>query len=136
MSQLVRANSPFILCLQETKLPVLDVFVCNTIWGDDNVDFSYRPSEGASGGIATLWNSNEVEVWSTVSLDHVLVVAGRFLKSGEQFVVFNVYAPCDVVRQQVLWSVLSSRLAALSDHNVCVCGDFNACPLCGGETKC
>jgi len=41
-------------------------------------------------------------VWSTVSLDHVLAVAGHFLQSGEQFVVFNVYAPCDSSRQQVL----------------------------------
>jgi len=90
VSHLVRENKPFILCLQETTLPMLDAFVCNSIWGDVIVDFSYRPSEGASGGIATLWNSNEVEVWSSVSLDHALVVDGRFLKSGEQFVVFNV----------------------------------------------
>jgi len=126
VSHLVRENKPLVLCLQETKLSVLDAFVCNTIWGDVNVDFSYRPSKGASGGITTLWNSNEVEVWSTVSLDHALVIAGRFLKTGEHFVIFNVYAPCDASRQQVLWNVLSSRLAALSDQNVCVCGDFNA----------
>jgi len=100
--QLVREKKPLILCLQETKLSVLDALVCNSIWGDVNVNFSYRPSEGASGGIATLWNSNEVEVWSSVSLDHVLAVAGRFLHSGEPFVVFNVYAPCEAPQQQVL----------------------------------
>ena len=64
-------------------------------------------------------------MWWSVSLDYVLVVAGRFLQSREHFVVFNVYAPCDAPGQQVLWNVLSSRLAALTDQNVCVCGDFN-----------
>ena len=126
VSHLVREKKPFILCIQETKLPVFDAFVCKSIWGDDNVDFSYQPSVGASGGIATLWDLNEVEVWSTVSLDHVLAVTGRFLMSREQFVVFNVYAPCDTSRQQVLWNVLSSRIEALAGQNVCVCGDFNA----------
>ena len=41
VSHLVRENKPFILCLQETKLPLLDAFVCNSIWGDVNVNFSY-----------------------------------------------------------------------------------------------
>ena len=98
VSHLVRERKPFILCIQETKLPVFDAFVCKSIWGDDNVDYSYQPSVGASGGIVMLWDLNEVEVWSTVSLDHVLAVAGHFLQSGEQFVVFNVYAPCDSSR--------------------------------------
>ena len=118
---LVREHKPFILCVQETKLLVFDVFVCKSIWGDGNVDYSYQPSVGASGGIVTLWDLSEVEVWSTVSLDHVLAVAGRFVKSGECFVVFNVYAPCDSSRQQALWNVLSSRIEALADQNVCVC---------------
>jgi len=122
---LVREKKPFILCLQETKLLVIDAFVCKSIWGDGNVDYSYQPSVGASGGIVTLWDLREVEVWSSVSFDHVLAVAGRFVQSGDLFVVFNVYAPCDSSRQQALWHVLSSRLVALANQNVCVCGDFN-----------
>jgi len=67
-----------------------------------------------------------VEVWSSFSFDHVLVVSGRFLKTGEEFVLLNIYAPCDVSRQQRLWNHLSMRLGVLSSQNVCVCGDFNA----------
>ena len=126
VSKLVRENNPFILCIQESKLPVFDAFVCKSIWGEGTVDYSYQPSVGASGGIVTIWDLSEVEVWSTVSFDHVLAVAGRFVQSGELFVVFNVYAPCDSSRQQALWNVLSSRIEALANQNVCVCGDFNA----------
>jgi len=87
---LVREKKPFILCIQETKLPVFNAFDCLSIWGDDKVDFSYQRSTGASGGLVTLWDVNEVEVWSTASLDHVLAVTGRFLKSREQFIVFGM----------------------------------------------
>jgi len=126
VSHLVKEHQPFLLCIQDTKLPVVDAFVCKSIWGDGKVDYSYQPSVGASGGLVTLWDLSEVEVWSTVSLDHVLAVSGRFVKSGECFVVFNVYAPCDSSRQPALWDVLSSRIEAEADQNVCVCGDFNA----------
>jgi len=123
---LVREKKPFVLCIQETKLPVFDAFVYKSIWGDGNVDYSYQLSVGASGGIVTLWDLREVEVWSTMSFDHVLAVAGCFVQFGDLFVVFNFYAPCDSSRQQALWNVLSSRLVALANQNVCVCGDFNA----------
>jgi len=33
VSQLVREKNPLILRLQETKLSMLDAFVCNSIWG-------------------------------------------------------------------------------------------------------
>jgi len=124
--QLVRGKKPFILCIQETKLPVVDVSVCKSIWPDVNVDYSFQPSLRASGGLVTLWDANEVEVWSSMSFDHVLVILGRFLKTGESFVLVNVYAPCDIYRQQVLWNNLSNKLVSFLDQNVCICGDFNA----------
>ncbi|MCI38171.1 endonuclease/exonuclease/phosphatase family protein, partial [Trifolium medium] len=73
-----------------------------------------------------MWDSSEVEVWSSVSREHVLVCHGRFLRSDEEFVVVNVYAPCDPVAKQGLWDSLSARLHAMVGLRVCVCGDFNA----------
>jgi len=125
VSQLVREKKSFILCIQETKLSVIDGLVCKSIRGDTNVDFSFQASRGASGGLVTLWDVKEVEVWSSSQLEHVLGIHGRFVKSGEEFFMLNVHAPCDISRQQTLWYNISLRLATLSDNNVCVCGDFN-----------
>jgi exonuclease III len=125
VSQLVREKKPFILCIQESKLSSFDVSVCKSIWGDLNVDFSFQSSRGASGGLVTLWDVKEVEVWSSFQLEHVLGIHGRFVKSGEEFFLLNIYAPCDISRQQTLWHNISMRIASLSDVNVCVCGDFN-----------
>jgi len=123
---LVREKKLFILCVQETKLSVIDMNLCKSIWGGDLVDFSFQPSVGALGGIVTMWDTREVEVWSSMSCEHVLAISGCFVKTGDLFTVFNVYVPCDSVWQQVLWNNLSSRLHIFSDKNVCLCGDFNA----------
>ena len=121
----VKDKQPFIVCLQETELQVCDDGVCSALWDLQLMGYSYRPSRGALGGLLTVWDISEVEVWSTVSFEHVLVIHGRFLKSNEEFHMFNVYAPCDLRAKQMLWDSLSERLAPLRGTHVCVCGDFN-----------
>jgi exonuclease III len=108
--KLIRETSPNIVCLQETKLSLCDDFLCTSLWGNAPHAFFFRPSVGASGGLLTIWDSTEVEVWSSVSREHVLWCHGRFLSSGEEFLVANVYAPCDDGAKQELWDSLSVRL--------------------------
>lgn len=67
-----------------------------------------------------------MEVWSSVSRDHLLQIHGRFVRTNEEFYLFNIYAPCDPRGKQDLWASLSHRLQALRGAKVCVCGDFNA----------
>jgi exonuclease III len=123
---LVREKKPLIVCLQETKLQACDDSVCTSVWGSSSFGFSFRPSVGASGGLLTVWDTTEVEVWSLLSRDHVLWCHGRFIKTGEDFMVANVYAPCEPGAKQGLWGALSLRLQSLIGMRVCVCGDFNA----------
>ena len=73
----------------------------------------------------TVWDTSEVEVWSTTSFDHVLSIHVRFILSNEEFYYFNVYAPCDAHARQLLWDTLAVRLQALRGKKVCVCSDFN-----------
>ncbi|XP_045822163.1 exodeoxyribonuclease-like [Trifolium pratense] len=126
VGNLVGELKPFILCLQETKLQNYDVLLCSNLWGSSFHGFSFRPSVGASGGILTLWDSSEVEMWWTESREHVLWCHGRFTKSGKEFFVANIYAPCDDLAKQRLWESISERLLSLVGKRVCVCGDFNA----------
>lgn len=97
--KLVREKCPYILCIQETKLSVISEAVCKSIWNDANVDFSFYPSNGASGGLITLWDCKEVEVWSSFYFEHVLQIQGRFVKSGVEFTILNVYASCNSSHQ-------------------------------------
>ncbi|KAK2352376.1 DNA-(apurinic or apyrimidinic site) endonuclease [Trifolium repens] len=124
--RLVGEKNPVIVCLQETTLTVCDDFLCASLWGNSPHAFSFRPSVGASGGLLTIWDTTEVEVWSSVSRDHVLWCHGQFLSSGEEFYVANVYGPCDAGAKQGLWDSLAARIQSIAGNRVCVCGDFNA----------
>ncbi|GAU34505.1 hypothetical protein TSUD_388170 [Trifolium subterraneum] len=124
--KLVGNQNPSLRCIQETKLQSCDSVVCSPLWGNSPHIFSYRPSLGASGGLLTLWDSSEVDVWASESHEFVLWCHGRFIKSGEEFSVANVYAPYDPGAKQQPWDSLSVRIQALGRSRVCVCGDFNA----------
>jgi exonuclease III len=100
--RIVGEKKPFIVCIQETKLQSCDVLLCSSLWGSAPHCFSFRPSVGASGGLLTMWDSSEVEVWSSTSREHVLWCHGRFIHSGEEFYLANVYAPCDLGAKQTL----------------------------------
>ncbi|XP_024640624.1 uncharacterized protein [Medicago truncatula] len=106
-------------------MEVIDDFLCTSLWGPSNHDFSYSSSVGASGGLVTIWDRLEVEVWLTIRGAHFLMIHGRFIKFNEDFYIFNVYAPCNRSAKQKLWNLLSSRLLSLCNNKVCVCGDFN-----------
>jgi len=100
-----------VVCIQETKLEVVDEFLCRSLWGSSMVGFSYQPSIGATSGILSLWDTNEVEVWTTLSFENVLIIKGRFVKYNVKFDVVNVYAPCDSVRRQILWEKLTHLIS-------------------------
>jgi len=73
-----------------------------------------------------VWDSTRVDVWSSMSFGHVLVIKGTYIVTAEDFVICNVYAPCDLEAKKLLWNRLSSFVSNNSDACLCVCGDFNS----------
>ncbi|GAU49673.1 hypothetical protein TSUD_91110 [Trifolium subterraneum] len=124
--KLVGDLNPLIVCIQETKLQNCEDFLCVSLSGSSPYAFSFQPSVGAAGGLLTLWDPAEIEMWSTASSEDVLWCHGRFSKTDEEFFLANVYAPCEAGAKQVLLDSLSGRLQALEGKRVFVCGDFNA----------
>jgi len=57
----------------------IDGFLIKSIWGDAPCDYSYQLSVGASGGLIMVWDSSIIEVWSSMSFGHVLVIKGSYL---------------------------------------------------------
>jgi hypothetical protein len=53
-------------------------------------------------------------VWSSLSRDYVLWCHDRFVRTGEEFLVANVYAPCDPGAKQGLWNALAARFLIMS----------------------
>ncbi|GAU10944.1 hypothetical protein TSUD_112380 [Trifolium subterraneum] len=61
LRRLVLEKKVDILCIQETKLEVVEDSLVRFIWGSDDVDFSFKPSVGAPGGLVTMWNTKLVD---------------------------------------------------------------------------
>lgn len=64
--------------------------------------FLFLSLSGGIRGLLTVWDSTEVEVWSSVIQEHMLIIHGRFIRTNEEFHLFNVYAPCDLQGKQQL----------------------------------
>ncbi|KEH24095.1 hypothetical protein MTR_7g103360 [Medicago truncatula] len=86
---LVGEKLSLLVCLQETKLHVLDSSLVASLWGNSSFNFSFRPSEGASGGLLIMWDDKEVEVWSSVSRQHFFTDPCRFLSFGGRLVLLK-----------------------------------------------
>ncbi|GAU31957.1 hypothetical protein TSUD_288910 [Trifolium subterraneum] len=84
------------------------------------VNYSYKPSVGASVGIITMWDASVVDVRALVNLVNCLIVQGKFLKNNVDFCLANVYALCDNRGRQVLWNELSGMIRRISSVAWCV----------------
>ncbi|GAU32903.1 hypothetical protein TSUD_152630 [Trifolium subterraneum] len=126
LRRLVSDKKVDILCIQESKLEVVEDRLARSIWGSDDVEYSFKPSVGASGGIVTMWNPKVVDVWSTTCLSSCLIIQGKFYKDDLAFCLANVYAPCDARGRSLLWRELDVKLLQIPLSVWCVLGDFNA----------
>jgi len=66
-----------------------DVFIAS-LWGNQLRSYSFQPTMGALGGLLIMWDSFVVEVWSTFSLEHALLIHSRFIDSNDEFHLFNI----------------------------------------------
>jgi len=124
--RLVHEKRPMVLCIQETKLEMINDQLVKALWEEGMHNFSYQSSVGASGGMVTVWDGSRIDVWTSFSFNHVLAIKGNVILTGEEFIIFNVYASCDLAAKKMLWECLSVRVINNSDLCICVCRDFNS----------
>jgi exonuclease III len=49
VSQLIRKNKLDLVCIQETKLEVVEKSLCEKLWDTNEFDFTFKTSNGRSG---------------------------------------------------------------------------------------
>jgi len=124
--RLVSEKHPLVLCIQETKMETLNDQLIKSLWGEGEHIYSYQSSVGASGGMVTVWDASQIVVWSSFNFEHVLAIKGNIILTGEELIIFNVYAPCELAAKKMLWERLLLSVINNSDCYICVCGDFNS----------
>lgn len=82
---LVRGRKQDNVSIKETKLKRNEDFAGTLLWGSSHLNFSFRPSRGAAGGILTMWDSGTIEVDFSSSFENVIVFGGRLKKDDMLF---------------------------------------------------
>lgn len=119
----VRAD---VCCLQESKLEQVNNRVARSIWGSQNFDWEFSPSEGNSGGIITIWNSSVFQKTSSWCIKEMLVINGFLTEDGNGCTIINVYAPNTPSLRHDLWDKISIVVDQFKENYLCVVGDFNS----------
>ena len=57
----MRTWGPDVVCLQETKMELINRVVIRSLWGGQHVDWFYLGSCGASGGVLVIWDTRVVK---------------------------------------------------------------------------
>ncbi|KAL8531571.1 hypothetical protein ACS0TY_008244 [Phlomoides rotata] len=111
---------------EESKLEVVDDITYQSLWGEGNVGWAFKKSEGRSEGIISLWDADKFPCLSSWDMNGVLVVNGLWSQDGSACCIINVYAPCNLVKRLELWD----RIHTMINQNLNVCiyilGDFNS----------
>jgi exonuclease III len=67
IQKLISSQKPKVLCIQETKMEVIEQSIITWMWGSSDCDFAFKPSEGRSGGLLTIWDSTVISIHKNLS---------------------------------------------------------------------
>lgn len=125
IKELVRQNKVDFLAIQETKLEEITPTLAFNLWGSEDCQWSFRPSEGNSGGILSLWRKSCA---FDVSHFHGDGYVGGNFEWGvhrHRCVVIYVYAKCDGLSTSRFWEAILEERSSRGGGAWCVLGDFN-----------
>ncbi|XP_057811598.1 uncharacterized protein LOC131025829 [Salvia miltiorrhiza] len=126
VGDLIRREKIDLCFIQETKLESFSLSLCNSWWGADKCEATFRNSTGRSGGILSIWNKERFAASSWWDFPGGVAVNGQWVTGNIPCCFVNIYAPMTVSEKANLWGVISM----IGEHNcdlcVCILGDFNA----------
>ena len=119
-----------VICLQETKCSTIDCSFVKSFCPRRFDQFAFVPSNGASRGILTIWNSAVFHGTLVESQQFGLIIKFISRLNSESWSLVNVYGPCDQAGRDsfVHWLY---NLSIPFDENWLLLGDNRNLP--GGD---
>jgi exonuclease III len=120
----IRSSGCAVVCLQETKKTSFDLPFIKSCCPRNLDQFAFVASRGASGGIATIWNSSIFSAITLFSKDFALVTRFRSTQSAQNWTLVNIYGPCQGEQRNnfIQWLL---ALDIPSHEDWLFVGDFN-----------
>ncbi|KAI0497279.1 hypothetical protein KFK09_020502 [Dendrobium nobile] len=121
LKEIVKMYSVVFMGLLETKISNFDTRDVKKLMGD-GWEIAMVPSNGLSGGIIVLWNSNIVE-FSLVGSSSQCLIGDLTINSSCKWRVASIYGSKDTTKRRELWELL--EFYSVEEHPMVVGGDFN-----------
>lgn len=131
VKNMIRDKNPDIFLIQETKMAKDKVESLNMF---KNGGVSGGSSEGASGGIVTFWNKNNVEGEVLIQENNLVCIRFKHINNCTTWVLTNVYAPNTKTGRSEMWRYLTRLRSRFAEDSWIIMGDFNT-PLKKNEKK-
>eukprot|EP00253_Pinus_taeda_P010215 PITA_10215 len=123
IKDLLIQEQPDILLIQETKSTEQD-FISQT-QRFKNYSGTSKGSDGASGGIGTLWNKNKWEISNSQLCNWWIRTDLRNKNTQEVYFIYNIYAPNHYRDKTSCWNTLEADLSSIQSSLIILGGDMN-----------
>jgi exonuclease III len=124
LRDLVRLEKPEVLLIQETKLEENDLLrISHSFWKKG--PGKAVSARGASGGLATFWDSSKLELVEEFGTTHWIFTKLNHKGSDHQVSLFNLYVPVLINEKKDCWDSLHLFLNSHNTENLVVAGDLN-----------
>ncbi|XP_058768728.1 uncharacterized protein LOC131642504 [Vicia villosa] len=124
VSSIIKKGKVDILMIQETKIKYFKDFIAKSFLNGSDIGFSFSNSNGASGGLLTLWKAEKLEVVNSFKGEGFLGIKVKW--ENLWYYVINVYSSCDLDKKKMLWDNLLRLNEIFKDGEWIIGGDFNA----------
>lgn len=95
----------------------------NSLWGGEDIDFSFSPYVGAAGGLLTLWKRNSISVILSFHDNGFLGIKVSW--RNDLYYIVNIYSSCSMPLKRILWRDLLDLKKNFNDGEWLLGGDFN-----------
>ncbi|KAG2711493.1 hypothetical protein I3760_04G079300 [Carya illinoinensis] len=113
-----------IVCLQETKLKLIDRKLVRSLWRGSHVDWSFLASNGASGGVVVMWDRRVVEKVEDCIGQYSVACSFKCVSDNFLWAFVGVYGPNLDSTRKLMWEELAG-VHSWWGLPWCIGGDFN-----------
>ncbi|XP_058103324.1 uncharacterized protein LOC131246882 [Magnolia sinica] len=117
-------SNPQILCLQESKIKVMDSRLMRSIWKASDASWVIKEASRSSGGIIIAWRTIHWSLLNSSVGSFFISATLRNSITGSGYLICFVYGPNDINLRSDFWSELSSVCQSFNGP-ICFAGDFN-----------
>ena len=122
--KIICKNDPHFVFIQETKMENINSKTIHSMWSVTNIEWSFSPSIGNSGGILTMWKGDFFVANSLIIEHNWIALCGQIPSMNFEGVLINIYNSCHKEERSMIWNSIVEFYNA-KNLPCLIFGDFN-----------